>query len=79
MAKANIPESVIKHAWHTYFTTGNMPASLHAPWFEHKSWRPFFKALPRCRICYLKAEGMESRTLALKGKREPVDVWVMKL
>ena len=61
MAKQKIPESVIKHIWHTYFTTGNMPVSLHAPWFEHKSWRPFFKKLPkspRCRICYLPFDGL---------------------
>lgn len=38
-----------------------MPVSLHAPWFEHKSFRPFFKALPkspRCRICYLPFDGV---------------------
>ena len=61
MAKQEIPESVIKHAWHTYFTTGNMPVSMHAPWFEQKSWRLFFKKLPkspRCRICYLPFDGI---------------------
>ncbi|HUE99640.1 MAG TPA: adenylate/guanylate cyclase domain-containing protein [Anaerolineales bacterium] len=61
MAKPNIDESIIKNAWHTYLTTGNMPPSLHAPWFEHKSLRPIIKRLPkspRCRICYLPFEGI---------------------
>jgi adenylate cyclase len=61
MAKSTIPESVIKNAWHTYLTTGNMPVSLHAPWFEHKSLRPIMRLLPkspRCRICYIPFEGI---------------------
>ena len=61
MPKSNIPESVIKNAWHSYMTTGNMPLSLHAPWFEHKSLRPIVKWLPRsprCRICYFPFEGI---------------------
>ena len=61
MARSKIPESVIRHAWHTYLTTGNMPVSLHAPWFEHKSLRPIVKRLPRsprCRICYFPFEGI---------------------
>jgi adenylate cyclase len=61
MAKSNIPKSVITEAWYTYLTTGNMPLSLHAPWFEHKSFRPFVKRLPkspRCRICYFPFDGI---------------------
>lgn len=61
MADSKIPESVIKDAWYTYLTTGNMPVSLHAPWYEHKSLRPIVKRLPkspRCRICYLPFSGM---------------------
>ena len=61
MAPRKIPESVVKDAWRSYFTTGNMPVSMHAPWFEHKSWRPFFKSLPRsprCRICYMPFDGV---------------------
>lgn len=60
MPKTNIPKSVIKNAWHTYLTTGDMPVSLHMPWFEHKALRPIMKRLPkspRCRICYLPFEG----------------------
>ncbi len=56
MSDSKIPESLIKRAWHTYPTTGNMPASLNAPWFEHKSWRPLVKMLPhspRCRAPHL--------------------------
>jgi adenylate cyclase len=61
MAKSNVDEAVIKHAWHTYMTTGNMPKNLHAPWFEHKSLRPIIKRIPkspRCRICYLPFSGI---------------------
>lgn len=61
MAKPDIDEAIIKHAWHTYMTTGNMPHSLHAPWFEHKSLRPIIKRIPRsprCRICYLPFDGI---------------------
>ena len=61
MAKQRIPESLIKEAWHSYLTTGDMPVSLHMPWFEHKSFRPLVKWLPRsprCRICYLPFEGV---------------------
>lgn len=61
MSDSKIPESTIKHTWHTYLTTGNMPASLNAPWFEHKSFRPILKMLPhspRCRICYIPFDGM---------------------
>ncbi len=61
MASSKIPDVVIKHAWHTYLTTGSMPVSLHSPWFEHKSLRPIVKRLPRsprCRICYFPFEGV---------------------
>lgn len=61
MAKPKVDEAIIRHAWHTYLTTGNMPASLHAPWFERKSLRPIIKRIPkspRCRICYLPFEGI---------------------
>lgn len=61
MANRKIPESLIKEAWYSYFTTGNMPARLHAPWFEHKTFRPIIKRLPRsprCRICYLPFHGV---------------------
>ena len=61
MPKSPIPESEIRNAWHSYLTTGNMPASLHAPWFEHKALRPILKVLPkspRCRICYIPFDGI---------------------
>ena len=61
MAKSKIDEAIIKHAWYTYMTTGNMPKSMHAPWFEHKSLRPLIKQIPRsprCRICYLPFSGI---------------------
>ena len=55
MADSKYPESVIKHAWHTYLTTGRMPPSVRDPWFEHRALRPLVKRLPRsprCRICW---------------------------
>ena len=61
MAKPDVDEELIKHAWYTYLTTGNMPRSLHAPWFERKSLRPLIKRIPkspRCRICYLPFHGI---------------------
>ena len=61
MAKSDIDEEIIRNAWYTYLTTGNMPRSLHAPWFERKSLRPFIKRIPRsprCRICYLPFDGI---------------------
>lgn len=61
MPKSKIPEELIKHAWHTYLTTGDMPASLNPPWFERKTFRPLIKRLPqspRCRVCYIPFEGV---------------------
>jgi adenylate cyclase len=61
MAKSEINKEIIKNAWYTYLTTGNMPRSLHAPWFERKSLRPLIKRIPRsprCRICYLPFDGV---------------------
>ena len=62
MSKPNIPEEVIKNAWHTYIiTTGKMPLSLHMPWFEHKTFSLLVKLLPkspRCRICYMPFDGI---------------------
>lgn len=61
MAKSHIDESIIKNAWYTYMTTGNMPKNMHAPWFENRSLRPIIKRIPkspRCRICYLPFYGI---------------------
>lgn len=61
MSEKEVPESVIKHAWHTYLTTGEMPPSLKPPWFERKAFRPILKRLPespRCGICYVPFEGI---------------------
>lgn len=61
MAQPKITESMIKHAWHTYLTTGDMPPSLNSPWFERKFFRPILKRLPkspRCSICYIPFEGI---------------------
>jgi hypothetical protein len=61
MVKSDSDEEMIKNAWHPYLTTGNMPASLHASWFERKSLRPIIKRLPkspRCRICFLPFDGI---------------------
>ncbi|HEX5807734.1 MAG TPA: adenylate/guanylate cyclase domain-containing protein [Anaerolineales bacterium] len=61
MTERKISDDLIKHAWHTYLTTGEMPASLKPPWFERKAFRPILKRLPkspRCGICYLPFEGI---------------------
>lgn len=54
-------ESEIQNAWYTYMTTGNMPKSVNARWFEHKAFRPLVKRLPgnpRCDICYFPFSGL---------------------
>jgi len=60
MAEQKLSEEMIKHVWHTYLTTGDMPESLHAPLVSRKFLRPFIKRLPqepRCRLCYVPFEG----------------------
>ncbi len=54
-------EAEIREAWYTYMSTGNMPKSVKARWFEHKLFRPLVKRLPRsprCDICYFPFEGV---------------------
>jgi adenylate cyclase len=69
MKESKISEDEIKNVWFTYLTTGNMAASVHAPWYDSKSVRPFVKYLPRsprCGICYFPFRGIGgflSRTL----------------
>ena len=61
MPEKGIPESMIKEAWHSYMTTGDMPLSVRAPWFGHKTFRPMVKRLPknpRCGICYIPFAGI---------------------
>lgn len=61
MADRKVSESVIKYAWHTYLTTGEMPPSLNPPWYERKAFRPILKRLPkspRCGVCYVPFEGI---------------------
>jgi len=61
VAEKELTESLIKHAWHTYLTTGNLPPEVNSPWYERKFFRPFFKRLPespRCSICYIPFEGI---------------------
>lgn len=61
MAERKITEDLIRHAWHTYLTKGEMPASLNSPWFERKFFRPFLRRMPkspRCSICYVPFEGI---------------------
>jgi adenylate cyclase len=61
MSNSKISKSLIKEAWHSYLTTGDIPASLNPPWFERKVFRPFIKRLPqnpRCDICYIPFEGI---------------------
>src|SRR5258706_4431567 len=61
MAEEKLSEDMIKHVWHTYLTTGDMPESLHPPLVARKFLRPFIKRLPqepRCRLCYVPFEGL---------------------
>jgi adenylate cyclase len=61
MSDTKVSKSFAKEVWHSYLTTGNMPASLKMPWFERKAFRPLIKRLPkspRCDICYMPFEGI---------------------
>jgi adenylate cyclase len=61
MSHTKIPPEEIKNAWYTYLTTGDMPPSVNVSWFEHKTFRPIIKRLPRsprCRICYIPFKGI---------------------
>jgi adenylate cyclase len=61
MSNTKISESLIKEVWYSYLTTGDLPASLNASWFERKAFRPLIKRLPkspRCNICYMPFEGI---------------------
>lgn len=61
MSKSTISKALIKEAWHSYLTTGDMPARMNPPWFERKAFRPLIKRLPhspRCDICYIPFGGI---------------------
>lgn len=61
MTEQKLSEEMVKHIWHTYLTTGDMPESLNAPLVGRKFLRPFIKRLPqnpRCAICYVPFEGI---------------------
>jgi adenylate cyclase len=61
MNQTLVTEEEIKNAWYTYMTTGDMPPSVNVSWFEHKTFRPIIKRLPRnprCRICYIPFDGL---------------------
>jgi adenylate cyclase len=61
MANQKLSEEMIKHVWHTYLTTGDIPESLNAPLVGRKFLRPLIKRLPqnpRCNICYVPFEGI---------------------
>ena len=64
MSNTKISKAIIKEAWRSYLTTGDMPANLEPPWFERKAFRPLIKRLPkspRCDICYIPFEGIGGR------------------
>jgi adenylate cyclase len=76
MAEEKLSEDMIKHVWHTYLTTGDMPESLHAPLVGRKFLRPLIKSLPqnpRCHLCYVPFEGFGgnvSRILFQTGRSQ---------
>jgi adenylate cyclase len=54
-------EEVIKDAWRTYLTKGEMPAHMESPWFGRRVFRPLIKRMPRsprCAVCYVPFEGI---------------------
>jgi adenylate cyclase len=61
MPPLKVTDDLIRHAWHTYLMTGEMPPELNPAWFERKFFRPVLKRLPkspRCSICYVPFDGM---------------------
>lgn len=61
MTDHKISEELIRNAWHSYLTTGEMPDYMDAPWFERKIFRPLIKRIPRsprCAVCYIPFEGI---------------------
>jgi adenylate cyclase len=61
MTDKKFSEELIKDAWHTYLTTGEMPEYMDPPWFERKMFRPLVKRIPnspRCAVCYIPFEGV---------------------
>lgn len=74
MADHKIPEEVIKDAWLTYLTKGEMPDYMDAPWFERRIFRPLIKRIPqspRCAVCYIPFEGIGGRVWKILWDVEP--------
>ena len=61
MVDKKISEELIKNAWLSYMTLGEMPEHMRPPWFERRVFRPLVKRMPkspRCAICYVPFEGI---------------------
>ncbi len=74
MSQEKISEELIKEAWLSYLTEGEMPAYMQAPWFERKVFRPLVKSLPRsprCDICYIPFRGIGGNLSRIFWKAEP--------
>lgn len=74
MTEHKISEEVIKDAWLTYLTKGEMPDYMYPPWFERKTFRPLIKRIPkspRCAVCYIPFEGVGGRIWKLLWDVEP--------
>jgi len=74
MADKKISEEMIKKAWHTYLTTGDMPQGFEHPWYERKVFRPLIKRMPRsprCAVCYIPFEGIGGRFAKVFWNVEP--------
>lgn len=74
MTDHKISEELIKDAWHSYLTTGEMPAHMDAPWFERRLFRPLIKRIPkspRCAVCYIPFEGIGGKLWKMLWNIEP--------
>lgn len=69
-----ISEELIRNAWHSYLTKGEMPEDMDAPWFERRMFRPLIKRIPkspRCAVCYIPFEGIGGKLWKMLWNVEP--------
>jgi adenylate cyclase len=74
MNDRKVSEEMIRDAWHSYLTKGEMPENMNAPWFERKFFRPLIKRIPkspRCAVCYIPFEGIGGKIWKLLWNVEP--------
>ncbi len=55
------PDNLNEYIWRTYLVTGRPPEDIPVHWYETKTFRKFFRKLPkepRCRACAAPFEGL---------------------